>query len=208
MTWEVLLTALFGGAGATLVWELVLKPMRERRAIAEVLSAEVSINLQLLAAAKSFANPKKIPSDFTLSTTVFESITEKIGGLPPQLVPEVVFLYGYFRELTEQPKAYVDYVKEIRGYDSGSQNYQNVEREILALVAVFNQYVQKAITRINLVQPLLLKAAFPWWSPRYWHRRPALLLNMEELQQRMAKSVREREALAAEAARRQASDPR
>ena len=208
MTWEVLLTALFGGAGATLVWELVLKPMRERRAIAEVLSAEISINLQLLAAASSFANPKRIPSDFALSTTVFESITDKIGELPPQLVLEVVFLYGYFRELSEQPKAYVECVKEIRGYDSGSQNYQSVEREILALVAVFNQYVQKAITRINLVQPLLLKAAFPWWSPRRWHRRPALLLNMEELQQRMAKSLREREALAAEVARRQASDPR
>lgn len=80
--------------------------------------------------------------------------------------------------------------------------------DTFGLVAVFNQYVQKAITRINLVQPLLLEAAFPWWSPRCWHRRPALLLNMEEFQQRIAKSVREREALAAEVARRQASDPR
>ena len=207
MTWDVILTGLFGGAGATLLWELVLKPMRERRGIAEVLSAEVSMNLQLLGAASTLANPRKIPPDFRLSTAVFESITDKVGELPPQLVAEVVFLYHYFTELNEQPKAYVDCVKEIRGYDSGSQNCQSAEREILAQVAVFNQYVQKAITRINLVQPLLLKAAFPWWSPRRWRRRPAVLLKMEELQQRMAKSLREREALAAEVARRQTPNP-
>lgn len=208
MSLEVLVTALFGGAGATLLWELVLKPMRERRAVAEVLAAEVSLNLQLLAAAGSLANPRKIPPDFKLATRVFESIADKLGELPPQVVAEVVFLYHYFNELNEQPRAYVDCVKEIRGYELDSANYRATEREIFANVAVFNQYVQKATVRINLTQPLLLRAAFPWWSPRRWRRRQPELLKVEELQQRMAKSLREREALAAEVAERQAPGSR
>ena len=194
---------LFGGAGATLLWEALLRPRLARRALAEVLAAEVSINLQLLAAAASLANPKKIPPDFSTSTKVFESIVERIGELSPRLVAEVVFLYRYFFELNEHPRVYVECIKELRSYESASANYAACERELLAQVAVFNQYVQKATTRINLVQPLLLKAAFPWWSfPRRWQRPAEAQLSLPELQQKIVRSLREREALAADVAKR------
>lgn len=199
---QALLVGLFGGAGATFVWELVLKPLRERRAVAEVLSAEVSMNLQLLAAAKTLASSTRLPADFTVSTAVFDSVVTRIGELPPRLVGEVVFLYSYFSELNGQPRMYRESVKELRAYQAGTQKYTQVQMELLAQVGVFNQYVDKVIARVNLIQPLLLKAAFPWWSPRRWRRPPAVELKMDELAQRMARSQREREALGIELQRR------
>lgn len=191
-----------GGATATLLWEVVLRPIFARRAIAEVLAAEISINLQLLAAAESLANPKKIPPDLSLSTKVFESITDQVGNLTPRLVAEVVFLYRYFFDLNEHPKAYTACIIELRGYEPGSSNYSACEKELLTQVKVFNHSVVKAINRVNLTQPLLLKAAFPWWSIRRWRRPTEAQINITELQEQIAKSKRERDSLAEEVERR------
>jgi hypothetical protein len=40
---------LFGGTGATLFWEGILKPVRARRSLAHVLAEEVAHNLQYAA---------------------------------------------------------------------------------------------------------------------------------------------------------------
>jgi hypothetical protein len=200
---ETVALGLFGGAGATLLWEALLQPTLARRALAEVLAAEVSVNLQLLGAAASLASSKKLPPDFSSSTQVFESLVARVGELPPRLVAEIVFLYRYFFELNEHPKAYVECVRELRGYEPGSPNYKACERELLSQVAVFNQYVTKATARIALIQPLLLKAAFPWWSlPRKWRRPVEMELNLSELQQNIVRSQRERDELAREVAQR------
>lgn len=198
MDYASLVAGLFGGAGATLLWELVLRPILGRRALAEVLAAEVSLNLQLLGAAWTMANPRKIPPDFSLSTRVFEAIVDRVGELPPQVVAEVVFLYRYFAELNEHPRAYAECVKELRGYEVGSDNYRACEREVLGHIAVFNQYVEKALTRIGLVQPLLLRQAFPWWSLRRRQRPVERELKLEDLQGQIAKATKEREAMSAQ----------
>ncbi|MGH9159365.1 MAG: hypothetical protein ACRD2X_05190 [Vicinamibacteraceae bacterium] len=144
------------------------------------------------------ANPRKIPPDFSLSTKVFEAIVDRIGELHPQVVAEIVFLYRYFLEMNEHPRAYSDCVKELRAYEPGSENYRSCEREVRHYVAVFNQYVEKAIQRIELVQPLLLRNAFPWWSPRRGRRPGESQLTLEHLRQQIARSTREREAILAE----------
>lgn len=185
-----------GGASATLLWEVVLRPIFVRRAVAEVMAAEVSLNLQLLAGAQARASATKLPPDLTLSTEVFESVTDRIGDLTPQLVAEVVFLYRYFFDLNEAPKAYVATITELRGYEPGTSNYLACQRELLSQVSVFNQSVGKAIQRIGLTQPMLLKDAFPWWTPRRWKRPAEKLLDMEELQRTMARSQGERDTAA------------
>ena len=53
---ETLLTGVLGGAGTIFIWEVLIKPSRERRNVAEMLSAEVSINMQMLAAARVTAH--------------------------------------------------------------------------------------------------------------------------------------------------------
>ena len=186
------LLGLVGGIVTVLVWEIFLRPAREGRALAEVLAAEVSFNLQYLSAASLKANRSGIGSDFTASTSVFDNTVDKIGVLPPQLVHEVVFLYKYFSELNGYPKAYGDTLREYRGYEPGSANKATTERELDLVITVFRQTLEKAIKRIELVQPLLLKAARPWWSLRGWRSPKAVSLNLEELGQRMARSEGER----------------
>lgn len=189
-----IIAGLFGGIGAVLAWELFVRPMVQGRAIAEVLSAEVSFNLEYLSAASLVARANSIPMDFAVSTIVFESVTDRIGDLPPNLVGEVVFLYRYFTELNKLPAGYGETLREFRGYEPGSPNHQAAQRELAALIAVFNQNVQKAIARIELVQPLLLAAASPWWSIRGRRRRKPIMLDVDALRQRMERSMRDRQS--------------
>jgi len=194
--WITVIVGLFGGAGATLLWELVLKPMHDRRNIAEVLSAEVSINLRFLGAAHFFATSQKIPSDFCLSTTVFDSVVDKVGYLPPDVVGEVVFLYRYFNELNRLPDKYSQYIAELRTAPTEAPHRPQVEKELQACVAVFNSYIDKAITRVNLVQPLLLRNAFPWWSIRRWKHQPSKDLEITDLAQTLEESQLHRTRIA------------
>jgi hypothetical protein len=199
---EQILLGLFGGAGATLLWELLLKPLRERRSVAEVLAAEVSLNLQLLAAAKLHARPDKVPPDFELSTMAFDAIAEKMGELPPQTVAEVLFVYRYFKQLSSLPKSYSQFVSDLRATPVEAPYRATVEQELRACVAVFNSYVEKAIIRVNITQPLLLNVAFPWWSPRRYHREPSRELDFRELAERVQASMVERARLNDEIRRR------
>lgn len=191
---ESIIAGLFGGTGAVLIWELAIRPVVHGRAVAEVLSAEVSFNLEYLAAFREIAKPNSIPMDFSLSTSVRNSVAERIGDLPPNLVGEVVFLYRYFTELNQLPIKYGETLREFKNYEPGSPNHHAAQRELAALVAVFNQYVQKAIARIELVQPLLLAAASPWWSIRGRRRRRPIMLDVEALRQRMERSMRDRQS--------------
>jgi len=189
------ITALFGGAGATLVWELLLKPMRDRRSLAEVLSAEVSINMQLLGAAKVMATPRKVPPDFRLSTHVYNSVLPRLGEPPSALVGEVVFLYRYFEEMNEHPKLYTQLLDTFRATDPRSPHRKVIDREIQATIHVFNSYTVKAINRVNIVQPMLLSAAFPTWSPRKWRRNKPTTLSLDALAAQVADGFRQREEI-------------
>ncbi len=189
-----LVGGLFGGAGATILWEVFLRPVVVGRSVAEVLSAEISLNLELLAAVQSLGQKRTgIPADLSLSTVAFDSLTDRIGDLPPNLIGEVVFLYKYFHELNSMPKAWIDGVKELRGYGATSANYKSTERELRQLIGVFRQYVQKSVDRTNLVQPTLLKAAAPWWSIRGRRRRQPLALDVGALERRMDSAMQERQ---------------
>lgn len=188
------LLGIAGGVMTVLVWEVFLRPVREGRTLAEVLSAEVSFNLQYLAAATLKADRKSIGGDFATSTLVFESAVGQVGLLPVQLVHEVVFLYKYFAELNGYPRAYADALRDYRSYEAGSENRAAAERELQQLIAVFQQTLTKATKRIELVQPLLVKAARPWWSIRAWRSAEPKLLDVEELKTRVARAEAERKS--------------
>jgi hypothetical protein len=192
---EALVSGLFGGAGVLLLWEIVLRPMRQGRALAEVLSAEVSINLELLVALQAVGQRRSaIPPDLRFSTTVYDNLMGQLGDLPPDLVRDVVFLYRYFSELNAQPPAYVASVREMRKCAPGSAEYRSIDQEIRMQIVIFNDYVGKAIARIELIQPLGLKAAAPWWSIRGYRRPPSISLNQADLKQRVDATLRRRQA--------------
>jgi len=197
-TTQVIIIGLFGGAGATLLWEVFFKPKRDRRNVAEVLSAEVSLNLQMLAATLVTAHPKRIPSDFALSLAVFNAVTEKIGELPSRDVGEVIFLYSYFEQLNQLPKTFAQYVDTYRNTAPDSPHRERIEKELQSCIDVFNSYLDKAINRINIVQPRLLRSAFPWWSCRRWTTQRSRQLDLEEVARKAQLSLAHRAQVADE----------
>lgn len=176
--------------------------MREGRSVAEVLSAEVSLNLQLLGAAKVTATTTKVPPDFELSTMVFDAVAGQIGTLKSQTVGEVIFLYRYFKQLNQLPKTYVGFVNDLRSA-SDSAHRIAIERELRSSVEVFNSYIDKAINRANITQPMLLAAAFPQWSPRRYRRTPSQELTIKELAARVNQFQADRAKLAEDIRTRQ-----
>ncbi len=187
---------LFGGAGATVIWEIFLKPLRESRSVAEVLSAEVSINLQLLGAAQVKASADKVPPEFELSTMVFDAVATQIGLLRPQVVNETIVLYRYFKQLNALPGTYARFVDDHRNARLTDSPYTLlIETELTTTVDVFNSYVVSAIQRANITQPLLLKSAFPWWSVRKYRRKRSKMADLGEIAERMAVAEAARAAL-------------
>jgi hypothetical protein len=167
-----------------------------------MLSAEVSMNMQLLGLAEQIASPIKVPPDFETPTIVFDAVAERIGELPSQAVREVIFLYRYFSQLNQLPAKYVGLVDELRALAPDSPHRPAVERELQSCVSVFNSYVANAIHRCNLTQPLLLKSALPWWSPRRYQQEPSRLLETGEMAERARVAQEARARLADELRKR------
>ena len=109
-----------------------------------------------------------------------------------------MFLYRYFTELNKQPAAFAEALREYRNQQAESPHQQAAERGLGGLIAVFNQTTQKAAARIQLVQPLLLKAAAPWWSVRGRRRRKPITPDVDGLKQRMERSMTQRQFLQTE----------
>lgn len=191
-----LAAGLFGGIGATVAWEAFLRPVRERLHIAEVLASEVSLNMQLLAGAHVSARPDKVPTDFELSTAVFDSVVDRVGQLPPSVVGKVLLLYRFFRRLNDLPKTYEQYVDDLRRTPANAPHHEAMRSEVQQCIDVFNGHVVKAIEKINAVQPALLACAFPWWSSRRWFAVPSRELTTEEVAANVERARQERLALA------------
>jgi hypothetical protein len=129
---------------------------------------------------------------------VFEAVAERIGELPPDTVGEVIFVYSYLKKLSQLPKTYTQYINDFRACPVDAPHRDQLQREINSCVIVFNGYVEKAINRVNITQPLLLKSAFPWWSPRRWSRRPSRELPLDEIAHRLREEEKRRAQVAAD----------
>jgi hypothetical protein len=165
---------LFGGAGATLLWEGVIKPAKDRRSLAHVLAEEVSHNIQYAASARSFIlhDPKRIPGDFSLSTMVFSSVADRLGELP-ELVNEIVLLYRRTEELNRLPETWAEALREYRlAREGGSSQTGVLETELASMLGVYESGLTKYINQANLVLPKLRRAAIPVYRPDLRLRKP------------------------------------
>ena len=179
------------------MWEMFLRPTRARLQLAEVLSAEVSHNIQMIGGGINKATAKMIPSDFSLSTMVFDAVVGDLGLLPTTLIGDVVLLYRHFGELNRLRDEYARYVDQIRREEpAGSHHVPQLKREAQQVIDVFNGSLLKTRDRLNLVQPHLLKCAFPWWSLRTWTRPRSQSLDLDALRRNAERSETERQAFA------------
>jgi hypothetical protein len=89
---------LFGGVGATVVWEGLIKPHLDRRNLSRSLATEILANRTRLVRALATRNsdPRKLPFSLHLSTIVFESVAERIAELPEEILPDLIRLFHQF----------------------------------------------------------------------------------------------------------------
>jgi len=89
---------LFGGVGATALWEGLVKPYRECRNIARSLATEIrlnrdKVNREIKARGE---DPRHVPLNLRLFTGLFDSVAERIAELPEELLPDIITLYSRF----------------------------------------------------------------------------------------------------------------
>jgi hypothetical protein len=182
------LQGLFGGAGATLLWELVLRPARARRAVARVLAEEVSLALESCAAARLQLNltPRAIPGDFQVSVLAFNAISSDLGELPSELIGETVLFYHHIGLANAIPKTFGETIDRLNGLasscDTGER--QSLSRELDQTLVVYRGTLEKLVGRCNSLLPKLRRTAVPLWRIDYLFKRKKLLI-VEELNGRV-----------------------
>lgn len=196
-----LIQGLFGGAGATLLWEGLLKPRREQRNLAHILAEEVSLNIQI--AANQIAmfehNPKSVPQDFRFSTRVFESVAERIGALPTRLVGDVILMYfgmdatnrlpDLFAHTLDVEDAMIAEMNPIGAFPAGPA--VQVRHKALGFqIETFKGGVTKGLDRAKELLPALRRAAAPWWQLEHWTGRPFKASFEEDVRKRIADHAR------------------
>ncbi|HEY7770272.1 hypothetical protein [Longimicrobium sp.] len=146
-----LLSGLFGGAGATLLWELYLKPRRERKSVGRTIAGETSLNLQLIALqlAAGEHNPGAVPSDFRLSTLAFEALASSIGELPTEPRQLVILLYNRVQYLNRLVDLYSHTVDKLRETPGESPAKVALDREARAASEAFYRILERTFETAN-----------------------------------------------------------
>lgn len=169
---STILLGLFGGAGATLLWELWLKPRRERKQVARALSAEVSLNLRHLVAMSSVGmqTNRAIPADFELSTLMFEAIADRVGELPLPVLSRLIPLYNRFRYLNRAATEYGALIDKRDAHVDKGAKFLSLASEVNAANEAFYRTLETTIERADALNGDLYRVAEGlfrrWRKPR------------------------------------------
>jgi hypothetical protein len=159
---------LFGGAAATLTWELLIKPGRERRSLARAIAGEMELNHRQLAAhiVMLDAMPQNIPGDFSLSTVVFEAVAPRLGELNAELIFRLVVTYGMFRSLNRlASQVYPEAVKEFRALKPDDPAIRRQRQFLDGLIGIYGSHLRDGATRTKEALALLRKRTRVWFLP-------------------------------------------
>lgn len=166
-----LVQGLFGGAGATLLWELVLRPSRERRQAARVIAQEVSLCLQLAATARYRAeeNSSGIAADFSLPTLAFSAIGGSLGALPTEIVGEVVGFYHYVGTLNVLPGNFGSTLDRYRSLAivGDTEERQRLKGDLDDQLAAYRSGLEFLAAAANKLLPKLRRLSMSWWRVDY-----------------------------------------
>jgi hypothetical protein len=171
------------GSIVTLFWEALLAPGVAARSLAEILSVDLSLHMQTIAAAitKSQKNPKSVPYPRPLPLGLYQGVSDRIGELPRDLVGPTLHLYQVFERLNQIAERADGLHTRLRELPDDSSQYEGLRDQLASEVALYSQFSENAIARIRLVQPKMIKAARPRWSPRFWFADKPRALDASEL---------------------------
>ncbi|MHB1095567.1 MAG: hypothetical protein ACYC3F_05280 [Gemmatimonadaceae bacterium] len=177
---------LFGGAAALLLWETLLKPMRERRSLSEVLAADLSQHLQAAAAGhiQRRAHPKTVPGENPFPLGIFDAVTARVGELPSALVGDVVMIYRILRRLNECAARAARLCEQMQHTDH-PERAGLFEELLVEHLADYERLLENFGERFATTQPRLIDCARPWWSPRTWRSRSPETLDARKLETAM-----------------------
>jgi hypothetical protein len=172
---------LFGGAGATLLWEAFLKPAAERRSLAHVLAEEIAHNLQYAAGQRIYLNhnPKGIPYDFALSRMVFDAIAPRIGELPEH-VADIMLIYRHVESLNALPGAFSNAFDAYRVAQTagGGPRTEEHKRDLETMLGIYKDSLERLVNLSNALLPKLRRKAIPYYRPDLrLRRKPTLSLD-------------------------------
>lgn len=172
------LAGLFGGAGATLVWELGIRPGRDRRGFARLLIAELLVNRRVVAnelAARS-TRPTNIPQNpWTLYTSVFQSSTARLAELPLRTSVLVYWCYRYFHRIESFGERFWTLSEKGR---IGEPGWDELMRRV---DENYEMALKNSLMAIDKTTPVLEHAALPPWSRRRRRLARTTRVQMDEI---------------------------
>ncbi len=168
-----LILGLFGGIGATIAWEGIIKPRRDKRILAYSLSEEIRYNRDASAEdIDGMGENYHIPSETGHSTVFFKSVAMQIGALPEVTLLLIKF-YRTVEALSTLPADWEAIVVEGRARGdladaSGSSlRYENAQRHmhknLQTIEATYVRLSKEIVTQANTILPLIELETAPWY---------------------------------------------
>jgi len=152
---------LFGGVGATVVWEGLVRPARNRKHLARLLVAEIRMNLRqvewMIESRK--ANPEFLPLNLSLGTSIFDSFSAQVGDLPEELLLELIELYTRFRNLTQVGATLPTLLEEYELSPEASDRKTILESRIISRIDGLYGGLGRCKDNIGTLLPKLVRCA-------------------------------------------------
>lgn len=167
---------------------------------ARVLSQEVSICMQLAAAARLRADrtPTGIGPDFNLPTLAFQSLGSGLGTLPTETVGHVVQFYHYVGMMNAIPSRFGELVDRWRALETfgDTPERQRLKQELDDTLAAYRAGLELLVTKTNQLLPHLRRLSHGWWRLDYFLSKKVSLTPEQMGQMLDASDERMRKALA------------
>jgi hypothetical protein len=176
-----LLAGLFGGAGATLVWELAIKPRRERQAVARLLMAEMMLNRRIVINAQRGREAGTVtmpPSTRLLHATSYAASAQRLAELPIPVAIMVDWTYRYLDKITNTQERYWSVAMQ---NDSAGKRAQfepvlgKINDHYWTLLDTSLELMEKALSALEF-------ASLPVWSTRRRKLAPLVKRRVSEME--------------------------
>jgi hypothetical protein len=150
-------SGLFGGVGAVLIWEIWLKPRRERRILASLILAEVIQNTRYIRGYLKIreTQPNHIPEEFHIPTLAFDAVIARLGELPPKALGHILQIYRNVGDANRVALVYHTLLREYREMTPDDARREGIRREIGVTITMFFQFLESIPGSMNaLLRPL------------------------------------------------------
>jgi hypothetical protein len=165
------LSALLAGALIALVpvfvWELVLRPQRERFQVAKLLRVEIQVNLRMLIRTRIWReeSPKGIVRDFFTTRIALEALAGRMGELPARVLDDVLRLYRSLEQLDTISERYREHMRELTTRPEGSAKLAEYDATRISALDAFDETLNTALDLGIRASKGLDEVLISHWAP-------------------------------------------